>query len=91
MLTWYIAKQHWVFFGIAVGLAVLLVFVLAYIPMWSSRKLEEENASIEINSIGHFLIWLQTTFPWILILALMLAVSVTVGYGILLWLDPPNW
>ncbi len=91
MLFEYIARQHWVFFGLGVGLALVLVIVLSYIPMWSSRKLEEENATIEINSIGHFMIWFQTTFPWILILTVMLAVCVTVGYGILKWLHPPNW
>ncbi len=91
MLFEYIARQHWVFFGLAVGLAVVLAFVLSYLPMWSSRKLAEENATVEINSLGHFLIWFQATFPWILILTLMLAVAVTVGYGILKVYDPPNW
>ena len=91
MLLWYIAKQHWVFFGIGVGLMVMLFFVLSYIAMWSSRQLEEENATVEINSIGNFLIWFQTAFPWVLILTLLLAVSVTIGYGIFRWLNPPNW
>ncbi len=91
MLLWHIARQHWVFFGLGVGLAIVLVFVLSYIPMWSSRKLEEENATVEINSVSHFLIWFQAAFPWVLILTLMLAVCVTVGYGLLKYFDPPNW
>ncbi len=91
MLLWYIARQHWVFFGIGVGMALVLVFVLSYMIMWSSREVEEENASVEINSFGSFLIWLQSAFPWVLILTLMLAVAVTVGYGILKVISPPNW
>jgi hypothetical protein len=91
MLLWHIARQHWVFFGIAVGLAIMLIFVLSYIVMWSSRKLEEENATVEINSIGNFAVWFQTAFPWVLILTIAGSIAVTVGYGILKWLDPPNW
>jgi len=91
MLFEFIARQHWVFFGIGVGLVVVLAFILSYMIMWSSRKLEEENATVEINSIGHFLIWFQTAFPWILILTIMLAVSVTLVYGIFRVYHPPNW
>ena len=92
MLTLYIAKQHRVFFGIAVGPWVLGRSLSSPISRCGvepkARGGKREHRDQQHRTFSHLV---QTTFPWILILALMLAVSVTVGYGILLWLDPPNW
>ncbi|OPY89556.1 MAG: hypothetical protein A4E73_02990 [Syntrophaceae bacterium PtaU1.Bin231] len=91
MFFYHMDRQHWVFFALAAGIGMVLLFVLSYLVMWSTRKLETEQANGAITGPRTFLIWFQATFPWILILTLLGTIVLTIVYSILKWKYPPNW
>ncbi len=84
-------RHSWIWFGIAVGILIVLASVLLYIVMWSTRKLELEDTEIEITNVRTFLIWLQATVPWVLILTYLGTLALALIYPWVRMHNPPNW
>jgi hypothetical protein len=91
MLYFYIHRQQWIYFALALGAILVLWAVLSYLTMWSPRKVEREEANIEIRGVKDFFIWFQAAFPWVLILTLIGTVLLAIVYPFVKIAHPPNW
>lgn len=91
MLYFYIHRQQWIYFALALGAILVLWAVLSYITMWSTRELERSEANIEIKNLKDFFVWFQATFPWVLILTLAGAGLLAIIFPLVKIAHPPNW
>lgn len=91
MLYFYIHRQQWIYFALALGAILVLWAVLSYLAMWGPRKVEMHEANIDIKSISDFFIWFQAAFPWVLILTLAGTGLLAIIFPFVKMAHPPNW
>jgi uncharacterized Tic20 family protein len=84
-------RFNWLMAAFAIGLVLLVLAILTYIPIWKGQKAEKDQTDVEIKNIRSFLIWFQATFPWVLILTLLGTFVLMVIYPLFMMIHPPNW
>ncbi|MEN6623060.1 MAG: hypothetical protein ABFD50_16120 [Smithella sp.] len=84
-------RFDWLMLALTIGIVLLVLTVLTYIPIWKSNKAEEDQTNVEIKDIRSFIVWLQATFPWVLILTLLGTFVLMIIFPLYMKLHPPNW
>jgi hypothetical protein len=91
MLYLYVQQNQWIVTTLLVGVALMLLFCLAYQAMWHPRGVEEKSEQIKITGPVSFMTWLLSFVPWILILIVSGCVFFTIATIVAKSCSPPNW
>jgi len=91
MLYLYVLQNQWIVITLLSGVALTLLFCLAYQALWLPRGIEGKSAQIKVKDFSSFLVWLRSFMPWVVILLVLASLSFTVFEILENASIPPNW
>jgi hypothetical protein len=82
-----VMQNQWLMLALIGGLAVMLVFLLGYPPLWRRREPPIKEGDEKQPGI----LWLRSFLPWILVIVYGVTLIYSVVYVVRMAFHPPNW
>jgi len=84
-------QNQYLILAIIGGLALLLLVVLMYPPLWRQRDKSTEETVKEADQAQSGVQWLRSFMPWYLLILYIAMAVWAVGYVIKMSRHPPTW
>jgi hypothetical protein len=90
MFRYYVQQNQWLIASLALGLAVLALFVLSYVALWRERDEQPAEGGVGPggNRPGR---WLAKWTPWALLIIWLGSLAWGAIYTYMQAANPPNW
>ena len=91
MLQLNVLHNQWLMLALGGGTVFVLLLLLYYRAMASSRSEQIEQASVPITGPRSFMNWLLVAVPWVLLVIILAVTAWALIMPILKSIYPPNW